>query len=307
MTWQKSRHILAALIVACTIYASAQVPARPAHETNPRQFDAWYLGAGIALGPNWLFSAGDNPAYASPGYDDSGWKIVSMDEPVESYAPANTRIAWYRIHILGQPALARQQSMNALAVSTQFIAGGYELYFNGVRIGEAGMKIRGFKSQDYAEILNVPDSAAAPRGDVVIAIRVAFNRTGPNGIGAVSPFKPYSVILGTRDAAKREASGLAAHVTVIPFLLAGLALVVGLVALALYLAMRNRPEYLAIAISLLAVSAQGAVVAVHHLQLLTFRGYLLETLFSASTLLPAWSLSGCFFTSGAPDGSWPSR
>ena len=279
MRWQRSRHLLPAFILACTVWASAQVPTQTPDEINPRHFDAWYIGSAVVLGPDWLFSAGDNPAYASPGYDDSSWKTVSLQQPVESYAPGNTHFGWYRIHILDQPNLRRQLSMNTLAVSTQYVSGGYELYFNGVRIGAAESKVPGFKSQEYTEIFDVPDSAAAPHGDVVIAIRLTFNRTGPNGVGTNTPFRPYSVIFGTRDAATREASWVIAHETFVLFMLAGLALVVGLVALALYLAMRNRLEYLAIAISLLALSAQGAMVAVHHLHLFTFEGYFLETFF----------------------------
>jgi hypothetical protein len=118
MRWQRSRHLLPAFILACTVWASAQVPTQTPDEINPRHFDAWYIGSAVVLGPDWLFSAGDNPAYASPGYDDSSWKTVSLQQPVESYAPGNTHFGWYRIHILDQLNLRRQLSMNTLAVST---------------------------------------------------------------------------------------------------------------------------------------------------------------------------------------------
>ncbi len=278
MAWKTSRNLLLIMALACAALVSAQ-PAAPGEDaTSPRHFDAWYLGTDVVLGPEWLFSADDNPAYASPAYDDSGWKTVSIDKPLESYAPANIRFAWYRLHI-AKPDLTRGISANAFAVETQYIQGGYELWFNGVRIGAAGMKVSGYENQDYLTSFDIPNSAAAANGDTVVAIRLAVNRNGQYGPGTSIPFKTGSVILSTRYAAQRDSSYVAAHETFILFMLAGLALVVGLVALALYVAMRNRLEYLAIAVSMLALSAQGFVEASDHLHLFTLPDLFFENLF----------------------------
>lgn len=278
MKWRTSGCLIPAMIFGCSIWVSAQAPAPRTDATNPRRYDASYLGTEVELGPDWLFSAGDNPAYASPAYDDSGWKTVSIDRPLDTYIPKNIRFVWYRIHI-AKPDLTLGISSNALAVEMQYIQGAYEVYVNGVRIGEAGMNDPGDNFQNYLDFFDIPDRAAALRGETVIALRLAANRTGPNGLPTRTPFRTDSVVLATRVAAQRDAGYVTAHETFIPFMLAGLALVVGMVALALYLAMRDRWEYLAIAVSLLGLSAQAVTVGWDHMRLFTAGRQVLETVF----------------------------
>jgi len=68
------------LLAACAPYAGAQNTGHgpTPGQLNPRHFDAYWLGLRVNLGPDWLFSPDDNSAYASPTYDDSGWKTVSQ-------------------------------------------------------------------------------------------------------------------------------------------------------------------------------------------------------------------------------------
>lgn len=269
------------LIFAWAAGSAAQAPKvdlAHAGATNPRQFDAWHLGSQFLLGPDWLFSPDDDPAFASPGYDDIGWKTVSIDRPIESYAPGNVRHVWYRLHI-DKPDLTRAIKAHALTIEMQFIYGGYELYFNGVRIGAGGKMDSRYQSQEYLAPFDVPADAAAPDRDSVIAIRIAVNRTGPDGVGTGTPFKPGSVILAVGDEGQHDAIYVAAHENFVLVILALLALVAGLVALALYLAMRNRAEYLAIAVTLLALSAQSTAVAWSHLQVLNEQNQFFQTLF----------------------------
>jgi hypothetical protein len=57
------------LAAVCSVQAQAQPDA-----TDPRHVDATQFGAFVKLGPEWLFAPGDNPAYASPAFDDSSWR-----------------------------------------------------------------------------------------------------------------------------------------------------------------------------------------------------------------------------------------
>lgn len=245
--------------------------------TNPRHFDPFYLGTRVALGPNWLFSAGDNPAFALPAYDDSGWKTVSLAKPPLSYGAGELRHAWYRIHVHVNPR-ARM-----LALEIQYIKGSYEVYVNGVRIGQIGSMNSKHVEQGYLTSYDIPRRLFASNGDLLIAIRLTLNKTGPSGVGPSTPFQDSSVMLSTRDGARRDASYEAAHQTVIPWMLSGLGFVVGMVALALYLAMRSRAEYLAIAVSLLANSFQLAEIAWSRLHVFTVRSNFFETLWLGIT------------------------
>jgi hypothetical protein len=67
---------------------TALLPAALAAQTsaaNPRNVDATSFGQRIALGPNWLFAPGDNPAWAAPSFDDSAWTTVSTHNQLFDY------------------------------------------------------------------------------------------------------------------------------------------------------------------------------------------------------------------------------
>ncbi|MBN1940105.1 MAG: putative Ig domain-containing protein, partial [Candidatus Aminicenantes bacterium] len=64
----------------------------------------------VSLETGWKFIKGDNPAYADPGFDDSGWSPILVDriweaqgnDPYDGYA-------WYRIRVV-IPSTIRQES-----------------------------------------------------------------------------------------------------------------------------------------------------------------------------------------------------
>jgi hypothetical protein len=251
------------LLAACAPFAGAQNARHgpTPDQLNPRHFDAYWLGLRVDLGPDWLFSPDDNPAYASPTYDDSGWKTVSANKQLTDYGIHNIPYAWYRIHVHVNPR------WNNLAVEVQYIKGSYELYVNGVRIGANGKMVGMLESsQYYLTSYDIPNSMIAPNGDLVIAIRFAINKIGnDHAPGTSTPLTSDCIFLTHREQTQRDASYEAAHQTVMYFIVFGLNLVVGIVGLALYLAMRSQAEYLAISIALLATSLQSAVTIWDHL------------------------------------------
>ena len=254
------------LLAACASFAGAQAPIHWAtpDELNPRHFDAFWLGARVGLGPDWLFSPDDNPAYASPTFDDSGWKTVSTKKQLTDYGIHDIPYAWYRMHVHVDPRV------RDVAVEVQYITGSYELYVNGVRIGANGKMVGMLESgQGYLTAYDIPDSLIAPNGDLVIGLRFGINKMGDSGPGTSTPLTADAVFLASRAAAARDASYEAFHQTAIYFTLFGLNFIVGIVALALYLAMRRQPEYLAISIALLATSLQTATTVWDHLHALT--------------------------------------
>jgi phosphoserine phosphatase RsbU/P len=242
-------------IAASSIVSLAQSAAPAVPSTDPRHFDAYYLGDRVSLGPDWLFSPDDNPAYAAADYDDSAWKTISATKQLIDYGIRNIPYAWYRMHVYVNPRWTN------LAIEIQNVEGDYELYVNGVRIAAHG-KMSGVveSGQDQMSFHSIPNSMIAPNGDLVVAIRFAVNKVNqPHGESTSTPLEYDSVFIATRESAARDTGFETSRRIVVPLIESLLCFLVGIVALALYLAMRNQAEYLAIAIALLANSFQVAV------------------------------------------------
>lgn len=228
--------------------------------SDPRNFDASQFGQRVTLGPNWLFAPGDNPAYASPTFDDSGWKVISTDRELADYGIRNIHYGWYRIHVH-----LRAGATN-LAIGVERIYGAYEVYANGVRVGSNG-DIAGMIrfSQRALVTFSVPDSLLTSQNDLVVAVRFSLGASGVRGLGTSTPIQtrstiaPAGIYLLSRDEAPRDVSYANAHNTYDDLLLGGLALLAGLVALALCLALRSQREYLAVTVYLLASAGNYAV------------------------------------------------
>ena len=251
----KQRHFPAlwtpVLLAACLCSLAATAQDRspdPGH--NPRNIDATAYGQRIALGPLWLFAAGDNPAYASPSYDDSGWMILDQRRPIGDLNLKAARYGWYRAHIHLRPGSP------AMMVGLYDMRGSYEVYVNGMHIGSAG-DMYGLPSRDQRAmaVYPIPQTLLNPRGDMVLAVRCAFNRAR-----TLMPFGPLTgVYLLSSESAPREQSYDNAHDTVDDWVLLFLSLLTGIVALSLYLALRSQREYLAVAVYSIAAAGYNAV------------------------------------------------
>ncbi|MFZ0340297.1 MAG: SpoIIE family protein phosphatase [Terracidiphilus sp.] len=243
--------LLAACLCSLAATAADRSPG-PSHDSghNPRNIDAAAYGQRIALGPLWLFAAGDNPAYASPNYDDSGWTILDQSHLIGDVDLGTARYAWYRVHIHLRPG------STAMMVGLESIRGSYEVYVNGVRIGSAG-DLYGTPSrfQRAMVVYPIPQPLLDSRGDMVLAVRCTFNRAR-----TLMPFGPLTgVYLLSRESAPREQSYANAHDTLDDWVLLFLSLLTGIVALSLYLALRSQREYLAVAVYSLAAAGYNAV------------------------------------------------
>jgi hypothetical protein len=255
------RYLLPALVLlllasAPSAYAEA---APPSINSDPHHFDATQFGALVALGPNWLFAPGDNPAWASPTFDDSAWKTISDENQLTQYGYRNLSFAWYRLHVHLRPGT------HNLAVGFAGVNGSYEVYANGTRIGANGqMRNRIRAGHEILLAFPVPDNVITPAGDLVLAIRCAVNTLSSNGPGTSRPINSEAVYLISQESAPLLASFVVAHAAGPGLLLCGFALVVALVSFALFLALPSQFEYLAISIYLFAASlALAAVVRVY--------------------------------------------
>ena len=130
----------------------------PAESTSPAIIAAAQIALGqsiVALNGPWKFHLGDNPRWADPNFDDSGWETVDLTpkagsvDPVggiPGYVPGWTAKghpgywgwAWYRIRVR---VAGRTGEKLALAGPTD-VDDGYQVFDNGTLLGSFG-KFRG--------------------------------------------------------------------------------------------------------------------------------------------------------------------
>jgi hypothetical protein len=191
------------------------------HSSSPRIFVVWIaivtliaLGCVIAVlaiggrpdppalraaaplldGP-WRFHIGDDPHWANADVEDSGWETMDLSAPASSndgdvglpnYVagwmahghPGYEGYAWYRRTVMVPDGARAWDVLGPTAVDH-----GYELYWNGVRLGGSGRlgaspRVVGTRPMIFA----LPADAAGTRG--VLAIRT-FMQPGIGGDGGI--------------------------------------------------------------------------------------------------------------------------
>jgi hypothetical protein len=90
----------------------------------------------VPLDGEWQFHLGDNPAWASPTLDDSGWERIGVDKPWGAQTHFGyTGYAWYRRHVNFVPVRGVDLDLELLLPQ---IDDAYEVYWNGNPIGHLG-------------------------------------------------------------------------------------------------------------------------------------------------------------------------
>ncbi len=150
--------------------------ASQASTSKPEVLQIDGLGRGsIPLDGQWQFHLGDNPAWASPDFDDStgqqGWEQITADAPWGAQTHPNTfGFAWYRRHLslIDAPGAARGHA-SSMALLLGQIDDAYEVYWNGQLVGHLGSLPPHLET--YA---NQPPQTLGlgPAGSGVLAIRV---------------------------------------------------------------------------------------------------------------------------------------
>jgi len=79
----------------------------------------------------WKFSAGDDPRFAAPEYDDSAWQTIRV--PNEEI-PLHLGFCWIRFHI----QLPEQRPAEPLALLLQRLSNAYDVFVNGKLVGSFG-------------------------------------------------------------------------------------------------------------------------------------------------------------------------
>ena len=112
----------------CSLSVHASSPADAS--TRTLVFDGLGKDAVPIDGP-WQFHLGDNPAWASPSFDDSQWEQLTADKSWGAQThPSYTGFAWYRRAISVKPAPGAGPDFALLIPA---VDDAYEIYWNGIK------------------------------------------------------------------------------------------------------------------------------------------------------------------------------
>ena len=204
---------------------------------HAQTFDASKLREPADLDSKWLVHAGDEPAFATPNFDDSQWALLDPHTSIATLFP-NTRpeIVWYRLHMKVDPA------QSGLALKELRIASAFEIYVNGERLIASGQVSPFVPYTMNARVLErIPDRLLAS-GSVVIALRVHISNAE---WGAQHPgFDATNLTVGQANILDRNDWLAIIGQNALEWFGQLLLIALGAVALVLYSSQRRQKEYL---------------------------------------------------------------
>jgi hypothetical protein len=128
-----------AFLLSVSLFAQQKTVPAPQSTVNTGVPELAVQGLGqgaIPLDGAWQFHTGDNPEWASPSFDDSGWEALQVNAPWGSQGhPGYTGYAWYRRHVQVH-TIAGSQTKYALLMPP--VDDAYEIFWNGRSIGQFG-------------------------------------------------------------------------------------------------------------------------------------------------------------------------
>ncbi|HEV2133693.1 MAG TPA: PP2C family protein-serine/threonine phosphatase [Terracidiphilus sp.] len=222
------------LVFAAAILIAGQCIA--VSRAEAQTFDATNLRQPTDLGMTWLVHAGDDPAYAQPSFDDSHWtRFDPHGSLLAIFAHRRSPVVWYRLHIKVAP------NQKGLALAEWQLASALEIYVNGRLLIRSG-SVSPYAPYTFSGHLlrPIPDSEIAT-GSLVVAVRTYISPLE----WAEGPGLYVNNLTFGQQAALSDRTWLTvvgANALTWFSDLSGIGL--GIVALALFAAQRNRREYL---------------------------------------------------------------
>ncbi len=125
-----------------------------------------------SLSGQWRFQQGDDLRWASPEFDDSGWRFRSVpgNWPTGGF-PETDQYAWYRLTLHLDAELVDEGE--PLGVRLGKVHSAYELYANGQQVGQVG-RLPPLAQIDYdlMKVFPLHGLNPGPDGRLVLALRV---------------------------------------------------------------------------------------------------------------------------------------
>ena len=242
------RSALLSILLVCVLGVTAR----------GQTIDATQLGDSVDLSGNWRFQWGDNPRWAQPDFDDSGWRVISTKKSwSEQGMERRPGFFWYRARV----KLPEHHGPLSLLSAGSPVS--YEIYANGLLVGKLGSFPP--HPKNYPGInrtFPIPDSAT--RGEsTVLAIRFWLWPLLVSGAGDVygGIVGPRGLVLGTPRAIESEHDNWRSGVFYLwlpRYTVGFLSLIIGLALLILYRFQPQNTEYLWLA--LLGFAITGAAI-----------------------------------------------
>jgi len=221
--------IALALAFACAVGAS-----RSGHA----QTSVAFTDGSQALNQGWRTHAGDNPAWALPGFDDSAWPAISLAAPNDF---AGWR--WYRLRV----QIPAQHPPLALLVTGG--VGTYQVYVNGQRLPGPRVRSAAFVTYAQTRVVLLP----GVEGIAVIALRTDVPATSL----FLADRGAWRVELGAASAirmAHQAAQSVLINSDVLGLGVSLMMILAGLGSLGLFCLHRDHREYFWLGIYLVAVA-----------------------------------------------------
>ncbi len=154
----------------------------------------------VELDESWAFHLGDDPAWASPSFDDSQWGKISAGKTwgAQGYY-SYTGFGWYRYHLSIAPVV---DAPKELALLIPGIDDSYEIYWNGTRIGKNGELP---PSPDWYISQPPQTYGLGQLQSGVLAVRVWKAPLASNDPGTLGGFEGAPVLGGSAAIAARKA------------------------------------------------------------------------------------------------------
>ena len=249
-------------LTLCLFAIPFRVEAESFEKTSNSVFPATTGPSAILLNGPWKFHIGDDPRWADPAFNDSGWedyfldprhRILTPEQAIQSGElpgwqqhghPGYTGYAWYRTRL----ALPQNNRSIALLMPS-FVNDAYEVYVNGSKIAGLG-RLNGLHLT-YAgqpKLLMIPYAVSDNGQPITVAIRFWNLRSealpaeqnldgGLRGVPVIGP----SSLLEVYERSLREQTGQIPWWLLLHVDLYG---AVGLISLFLFLLSRGQHEYL---------------------------------------------------------------
>ena len=176
------------IITTAPAHAAAAAAAPAAVASRTLVVDGLGKGTAPLDGP-WQFHLGDDPAWANPAFNDSGWEQLTADKSWGAQTHSNyAGFAWYRKSIQISPAPGASPDV---ALMIPAIDDAYELYWNGVEVGHLGSL-----PPHMVLYLGVPPQTygLGPVRSGVLAIRVWKNVLASNDPDTLGGFESLPLI-----------------------------------------------------------------------------------------------------------------